>query len=1677
MSFSISNTTFNQSGIDTSLAGITTMVAAIPVVAVATAYSVNTYIKPPTANGFIYRCTVAGTTAATAPTYGMTAGGTTVDGTASFLAVIAPYSQIVGARTVYRISTFQAAFSGTLTWDAKLEGLEFYDCPTSPVVSFNSPAVITINSVINGKATYDDALIIRPSVNTIQTELRINSGVTFNLNGARIYLSGIGSSDYQSVYINKGATINVTNGWIKSSKNQVRWGESGTGTMLAMNINGLIAEKIFTTIFGVFGSLNGLAPLNSVTQTVAYGAFTSFTLRDYAPLDTGSFLDNYDIPNLYVVNSLGSGLTYKSGQGPGKWISLQKEFTLTTLTAAGASINGAVAYVRDTNNAGRVNIPAIPNQLGDNVYLQATAGAGVTPTMALWVMHAQAQASYQSIPVRDYRTKTTVAGADLFDINVWAYGYNYAALNDVAMKGTGILALTSNLIADANVTLTEANAVTKLASSFTVVGSVLTVTASSTLDDIYDVMKAYKTRNVQAQVEYPTISTQPVTASGTALTTAMTIVVSSGAVLSGGTKFKSITTGGTVGITGAALSSITINNAVTQATPTALTNVTITGSLTYNTATTAQFTFTGSSLATVNNSGAGIVTIKKVSSTLTAGTNVVAYNPTYLTFTLNGGRIRVLDNVGVEQYNQTTDGTFELQAAATGTWSYKVVKYGSKVIENTFSIDGTTKAITPAYIPDTFVVDTSANVAAYTNLQTTQKIYDYYSYYLASAAGILVTKTVSLTASLLGLGAYTLANSIIGITGSVIGINATTISGVDVLTTGNQNGVNPTSPQRITDSVATLTWVNIILSGGRIRILNQLGVEQFNTTTDATILLPKASTGTWTYKIVKYGSQPIVGSFSVDGVFKTIAPSYIPDTFVVDTLSNVIAYTSLETSQKIYDYYSYFLTSATGILVTKSVTLTATKLDLGAYTLSNSAVSVSGSVIGINVTTVSGLDIVTTGTQSGVFPTYPQLISDATTISTWLNITLNGGRIRILNNSGVEQFNQTTDNNILLPASSTGVWSYKIVKYGSQPIFGTFTTDGRIKVISASYIPDTFVFDTLANVTAYTSLNTTQKIYDYYSYSLTSATGILVTKSIVLTSAKLDIGNYVLSAVAVGVVGNVIGINTSVISGVNVVTTSAQVGISPTYPQLITDSVTTTTWLNLTLNNGRIRILDNLGAEYLNTTSDGTTLLPYSATGVWSYKIVKYGSQPIFGTFNIDGIIKFISASYIPDTLVVDTLANVTAYTALETVQKIYDYYSLYLASSTGILVTKSVTLNSTLLNLGAYAVSNGALSISSTSIGTNSSTVSGVNVISTGSIVGLVPTYPQQLADPTGTTNWLKTVLTAGQVYQDSFNLGFSTVSSTTLLPTSFGSAITIYVTRRGYKKQTITVPYTQTLLPTQSFNLIPDTNVLDVVTDLANVDLTSSQLIYDAFSQYQSTVAGISDVYVPTKTPGAIDFTSKGFRLFAATDFSLSPLRIKSSSLSSDTYYSQQAFTQGTAALANSVLVRALNLNSELVFTPDALTFYPTSLDRNSGTNVGVSVTGGIYRFLHGAVVSGVTLSGTLYLRVTVGGLVFFADLPIVSGANVMDLGVQGQLTAISAKLDTKPSKLEIGSLVWETPLDAALTAKKVLNTTAAALAGKATGGGTPIIALRNLSDTANAIVMAVDVNGNRSNVVIAP
>lgn len=105
----------NQSGTDTGLSGIATAINAVVSVGRSTAYTTAMLRKPPTPTGFWYRCSTAGTTAATAPTYGTTDGGTTTDGTSVWTAFKAPDIQTLGTTNHYYMPAVRMAINGTLT--------------------------------------------------------------------------------------------------------------------------------------------------------------------------------------------------------------------------------------------------------------------------------------------------------------------------------------------------------------------------------------------------------------------------------------------------------------------------------------------------------------------------------------------------------------------------------------------------------------------------------------------------------------------------------------------------------------------------------------------------------------------------------------------------------------------------------------------------------------------------------------------------------------------------------------------------------------------------------------------------------------------------------------------------------------------------------------------------------------------------------------------------------------------------------------------------------------------------------------------------------------------------------------------------------------------------------------------------------------------------------------------------------------------------------------------------------------------------------------------------------------------------------------------------------------------------------------------------------------------------
>jgi hypothetical protein len=302
---------------------------------------------------------------------------------------------------------------------------------------------------------------------------------------------------------------------------------------------------------------------------------------------------------------------------------IRNEVDVTCKNPAGGLLQDVRVYVKDTNNGDRKNYNIFSQSIDntpDKVYFGSTdvtgnlKWLGNSSSILLCAVVRLTTGTVVGVDdsglnKKDIRSLTNVKGTDDFRFHYWGYSIQYFSAIEIVQSDKVAYKIVQALLLDANSTLTEAAAVAKLASSFSVSGNTLTVTANSTLDDLYDVMKAYKTRPVQAQVEYPTITTQPVTANGLVLTTAMTIVVNGGVTLSGGTKFTAISAAA-VTLTGS-LSNLTVTAPVSQATPLSLSNVTIVGTLSYNTGSAASITYTNSNVSTVLNLGVGIITIAR----------------------------------------------------------------------------------------------------------------------------------------------------------------------------------------------------------------------------------------------------------------------------------------------------------------------------------------------------------------------------------------------------------------------------------------------------------------------------------------------------------------------------------------------------------------------------------------------------------------------------------------------------------------------------------------------------------------------------------------------------------------------------------------------------------------------------------------------------------------------------------------------------------------------------------------------------------------------------------------------------------------------------------------------------------------------------------------------------------
>lgn len=592
--------------------------------------------------------------------------------------------------------------SGTDTPSTVISGLSAISGVTSTNFNTYTRLSIPYKLIVNGSITINRTVKLSfTRGGTFANEITVNSTGSLickdvrNENGYNYYyelpsmdfnntpIVGYNGGTLNAIIVN-GGTLDLAN--ITINADGGHWWNGGTIKFRNVTLNGQgIPSNGDTQFTSQSGNPNiDIIGFNVIGGRVFIGSGTIINFKEFKPQfmqrGFGSNINNFVVNDFiggfgnigdvsiwtnalyeYRNPNLGTSLTYEpwlSGNPAASGtIKITSDLTITLKDNLGSNVNSFIGYLKD-------NATGAPTGYTTQItYIQTAVNNVMSANVLIGVLVATNGIDTAFVKRSSSQTN------DEYAFTLFSYGTTIITTSPLNLAGIWTKSYNVIATADTNITLTEANAITKLASNFTVnrATNTITVTANSTLDDLYDVMKVYKTRPIQAQLEYPTISTQPVTASGDTLVTAMNVVGLE--FLTAGVKFKKLQTNGTANGT---ISNLTVNGNVSQATPTNLSNVTITGTLTYNTNTATSITITNTTIGTVANSGTGIVTIEWW--TITTYTDAEI---NYLNSTATIHLPTWFDEFSI--YASNSDALNEVNALFSGTAENNVIKYKAEL--------------------------------------------------------------------------------------------------------------------------------------------------------------------------------------------------------------------------------------------------------------------------------------------------------------------------------------------------------------------------------------------------------------------------------------------------------------------------------------------------------------------------------------------------------------------------------------------------------------------------------------------------------------------------------------------------------------------------------------------------------------------------------------------------------------------------------------------------------------------------------------------------------------------------------------------------------------------------------------------------------------------------------------
>jgi hypothetical protein len=1138
-----------------------------------------------------------------------------------------------GAVVLYITSTVNSTFRGIQIWDGGLAHRTYIalisaDCESVVVhnkgypainggsqlaaisndaglnsiiawISVTSPRITTAQSYLTGMVTSNSGRLFRMllidsiTATTSSTGGAMKGGTELDMLAGphRFYATGATSAivpnlvDVQPIVVLSNVAKTVGSVYVGpfSAQNDYAMYEFTGGTYLdnlgriyypsigdSVIIKSVFALKGVTNFTGTAFDFN--YNLGSGTNPIPAGTTVEFRMVNWGTANTGAWTTFTNNASLETARAALSG--YSSSVG----IDLQFRITGTTTVAA--------RYVIGLKFPATIDAAYSPSVYSTNV---GFSGAQ-TGTLIAGYLNASPSTPLLQGSATLTGSSGSIAMAYDYDANPVAYrlvarkpGWTFSSLTGTYLKSDITIPITQLQVVDTSSAPLYVSGVTGVAVNYNT--STITVSASRSAAQIWSAIQ--DDLSLLANLT----KADPFTTSNGGIFYSTYTLLISGALTAGNIASN-------VTLTGSLSSGVVITGAVAQATPTDLTGVTINGPLTYNTNTNTTVTFTNCTVGTVSNTGTGTVTIRRVNTTLTAGTRVTA--PLVTSLTISGLSSTCAIYVADSQGNQVDwvaaalagslsnngvtiagaaigfvsgSGTYTLDTTggANAPWTYEIAQYGKLATTGTHNplTGSTTAAIT--FTTDPYITQASSNaVNAYTVIDTPEKAYDRGALYETTLDGIkLGSRITSKLAGAVSFGSYSLvfnpsASAAWTVSGSTVTLKATTFGAGSTFTDG-----------LYTASTATINSGATVSSGLKC---------------DGTL----TNNGTVTGIVA---ASLLTNNGSIDNSTITC--------FQVDQTSN---------------------SNLTGVRLTGSIIYTSTVDSTVLFT--NCAISDSLSSYADNLTV--SLNNSTVGFT--IFVT--------TRAYTFLNLAglTAGSAIYVADDTGalVEYVSSSGTSYSRETSGSTGIWTWKVARYGYLAQSGTHSPAVATTTAAISLAVDpNFTQATAATVAAYTTLNTPDRIYDYAAYWETTQVGIPRARVASKAGSFCSVGSLNVTMATTGSVwaisGSTLTINTgsawapgtTMTSGL-LTTGAITAGDTSGFTGLLSDSTGVRAPLTLapavSLAGAQVRVydLDSAALGNLGTELEGTASCPAS-----TYRIYRLAGNSIWVQILKDGYLEF----------------------------------------------------------------------------------------------------------------------------------------------------------------------------------------------------------------------------------------------------------------------------------------------------------------------------------------------------------------------------------------------------------------------------------------------------------------------